>query len=220
MIERIGVVVPARDEVERVAECLESILYASDETHITVDVFLVADGCVDATAAVARGFAGVTVLELDARSVGSARAAGARAAITAGADWLAFTDADSTVPPHWIAVHLRLAELGWDAVVGTVRPNSREITHEQLRRWRGTHAGGKAIGHVHGANLGVRTGPYLAAGGFRDLPEHEDTELVQRLQPWRIVATASCEVVTSARAIGRTPGGYAGYLRELGLAAG
>lgn len=220
MIGRIGVVVPARDEAVRVVECLTSIRLATAAVDVTVDIFLVADSCSDATAALAHSVSGVTVLEIDAGTVGAARAAGARAAIAAGADWLAFTDADSTVPSHWLTAHEWFANLGFDTLIGTVRPDEREMTADQRRRWLRTHAGGRALGHVHGANLGVRTGAYLEVGGFRDLVEHEDVDLVERLASWPAIATDTCEVTTSARAVGRTPRGYAGYLREHGLAAG
>lgn len=220
MIERLAVVVPARDEAQRVLDCLDSIQRAALGVDVPVDIYLVADSCADNTAALARGFGGVTVIEIDSGTVGTARAAGALAAVLGGADWLAFTDADSTVPAHWLSTHVRFANLGYDCLIGTVRPNSHELSLEQLRRWRRTHVGGRAIGHVHGANLGVRAEPYLAVGGFRDLAEHEDVDLIDRMQPWLTVATDACEVTTSARAVGRTPGGYASYLSEQGLAAG
>lgn len=220
MIRRIGVVIPARNEGDRVQECLDSIVVARAQVHLPVDVFIVADSCSDATADFARRYDGVTVLEIDASNVGTARAVGARAAIASGADWLSFTDADSIVPPHWLTTHQWFADLGYDTLIGTVQPDNRELTSDQLARWRMTHTRGQATGHVHGANLGVRSDPYLAAGGFDDLPEHEDVDLVDRMSAWRTAATDACEVVTSARAVGRTPGGYAGYLRENGLAAG
>ena len=214
MIRRIGVVIPARDEEERIGRCLASVVEAAAAVALPVDITVVADGCLDRTVAVARSFRGVRVLEIESSNVGAARAAGARAVLAHGADWIANTDADSTVPPNWLAVQLALAELGHDLVVGTVRPDFAELSDEQVAAWRAGHVAGEPNGHVHGANLGVRASAFLAVGGYRELPEHEDADLVARLAGARIVASDAAEVVTSGRSIGRTPGGYARYLRE------
>jgi hypothetical protein len=75
---------------------------------------------------------------------------------------------------------------------------------------------GRPNGHVHGANLGVRADAYLRAGGFATLPEHEDVDLVARLRADPRVdvrPSDAADVLTSGRTTGRTPGGYAGYLR-------
>ena len=214
MIRRLGVVIPARDEEERIGACLASVVRAAAGVPQPVDIVVVADGCLDRTVAVARSFRGVRVLEIESSNVGAARAAGARAVLARGADWLANTDADSTVPQNWLAAQLELADAGADVVVGTVRPDFAELSDEQVAAWRSGHVPGEPNGHVHGANLGVRASAFLAVGGYRDLPEHEDADLVARLAGFRIVASDDAEVVTSGRSIGRTPGGYARYLRE------
>lgn len=215
MSPRVGVVIPARDEAERIDACLVSVRAAIARAGVDAVVVVVADGCLDDTAARARAHAGVTVLESDGTNVGTARALGCQAALAAGADWLASTDADSIVPTDWLSVQLQLAAEGADVVVGTVRPDFRELTAEQVDAWRRTHGGGQALGHIHGANLGIRAATYRAAGGYRPLPEHEDTDLVERLRAHgAVVPTERGEVTTSGRSVGRTPGGYARYLRD------
>ena len=69
---------------------------------------------------------------------------------------------------------------------------------------------------MHGANLGVAADAYRRDGGFLAAPEHEDTDLVERLFDAGVVVVASdgFTVETSGRHVGRTPGGYARYLRE------
>ena len=69
-----------------------------------VKIFVCADACTDQTECVAARRA--VVLRLDAQ-----------VALKGGARWLAFTDADSGVSPHWLADQL---SSGADAVCGTV----------------------------------------------------------------------------------------------------
>jgi len=211
------VVIPARDEEALIGACLESVRIAAPNAPIVV----VADSCVDRTAEIARSFASVTVVEVDAAGVGEARRLGVFAALSQVETplerlWIANTDADSVVPANWISLQERLAESGADAVVGTVRPRASDLSADELARWHRSHDDGQAIGHVHGANLGVRASVYLAAGGFESVLEHEDNDLVHRIRSagFTISATDQCEVVTSGRRFGRTPGGYAAHLRS------
>ena len=214
-VRRLGVVIPARDEEELIGECLASVLAAVRVADVPTSIVVVADGCLDATAERARRFAGVEVVEVQSSNVGAARAVGVRHAIAAGADWIANTDADSVVPAHWLARQLAVAERDVDVVVGTVRPDFTVLTIEHQDEWLSDHVPGEPNGHVHGANLGFRASTYRAAGGYRPLPEHEDVDLVARLATLgTLLADDTAEVITSARPFGRTPGGYARYLRE------
>jgi hypothetical protein len=101
-------------------------------------------------------------------------------------------------------------------MVGTVRPEFSDLPAAQAALWRATHVRGEPNGHVHGANLGVRGSAYAAVRGFVPMPEHEDVDLVHRLREagFTLVASDDCEVVTSGRVVGRTPGGYAAYLQR------
>ncbi|WP_411698527.1 glycosyltransferase [Conyzicola sp.] len=224
--EQVAVVIPARDESELIGRCLESVLVAKGAAesgrHATrVSVVVVADRCTDDTASVARGFDGVTVIEIDAANVGLARATGVMLALeTSGLlpsqVWIASTDADSSVPAAWLTEQTRLARAGADVVLGTVRPDLDDLSEAQALAWAAAHGRGASIGEVHGANLGVRADVYLAAGGFAQLAEHEDVDFVERCAALdaAIVATDGCEVITSGREVGRTPGGFARYLRD------
>ena len=214
---RIGVVIPARDEAELIARCLDSVRAACEASDVETTVIVVADACRDATAAIAETVDGVIVQRAEAANVGIARASGAQLALAHGCTWLAFTDADSVVPRQWITTHARAAEAGIDVLVGTVRPDFRELAGAQIEHWLATHHRGRPNGHVHGANLGMSARAYAAAGGFAPLIEHEDVDLVDRLraQGAQLVPSDEAEVMTSARLIGRTVGGYAGHLREI-----
>jgi glycosyltransferase involved in cell wall biosynthesis len=214
--ERIAVVVPARDEAERIDACLASIALAAAQADIAVTIIVVADGCLDDTAARARRHPGVTVLETEGSNVGGARAAGVALALDRGATWIANTDADSTVPPNWLAAQLALARRGADVIIGTVQPRFAELRPDEIESWRRTHGDGQSLGNIHGANLGMTADAYRRAGGYFPLPEHEDTDLVRRLRQTgaAVIASDLARVETSGRHVGRTPGGYARYLRE------
>ena len=91
--------------------------------------------------------------------------------------------------------------------------------HAALEAWRAAYRHGEGHPHVHGANLGLPWSLYEAAGGFPAVPEHEDVELtgaVRALGEERVIATDRSRVCTSARLVGRTPGGFSGFLREAG----
>jgi glycosyltransferase involved in cell wall biosynthesis len=230
----VAVVVPARDEQELIERCLASVAVArrrlaEERPEARVVVVVVADGCSDDTVRLARAVPGVAVLETSVHNVGLARSAGVEWALaelrTAGdgaaADavpaarlWIANTDADSQVPPTWLTSQLDEADAGADVVVGTVRPDFADLSDEQIAAWTARHTPGRPNGHVHGANLGVRASRYADAGGFGDLDLHEDVSLVGRLRSAgaTLLASEAGEVLTSGRRVGRTRGGYAGYL--------
>jgi hypothetical protein len=80
---------------------------------------VVLDACSDGSESIARRHP-VSVLPIQARKVGVARALGADQLLAQGARWLAFTDADTQVAPTgwW-----RSCRLQADAVCGTVMPD-------------------------------------------------------------------------------------------------
>lgn len=231
-MEAVAVVIPARDEQDRIGQCLQSIRAAIDflpvahaDTRIFVCVAL--DSCTDDTRAIVSDYPWAHAIELSAANVGIARRTGIEFALRElGADprsvWIANTDADSTVPQEWLLDQLQAASQGFDAVIGSVLPRVDELSAMQVSAWDKTHPRGPATGHVHGANLGFRASSYLAAGQFEPLREHEDVQLVRRLQLTRaeVMSNGTHPVTTSARSIGRTPGGYASYLAALGSVAG
>ena len=226
-IREFAIVIPARDEEALLGRCLDSVRAAirfAQEQLVPdapiISLTVVADACTDATAAIAHSHEGVQVLEIDAHAVGAARAAGIQLALAeawrdADAAWIANTDADSVVPQNWVLEQLALAESGVDVMIGTVRPDFADLSPAHIRAWRKTRHPTRANGHIHGANLGIRASRYLAAGGFAPVAEHEDVHLIERCAALggTTFATDACEVMTSGRHHGRTPGGYARYLR-------
>jgi glycosyltransferase involved in cell wall biosynthesis len=243
VIRSVGVIVPAHDEQDLLPACLASVRRAAQALRgVPVHVVVVADACRDRTARVARR-GGASVVSIDARSAGAARAAGAREVLrrTGQLDpenvWLATTDADTLVPAHWLRQQVRHASQGWDAIVGTIQvddwsgypPGTRSLFRE---RYEGVEAvagvegvggvggvggGVGQHGHVHGANLGFRASAYLRAGGFPELPTAEDHALVAALTAGgsRVLRTRALPVTTSARRVSRAPRGFSHYLARL-----
>lgn len=100
----LTVIVPARNEEQSLGACLQSLMAQVDEAFALGrewELVVVDDHSTDRTAEIARGFAGVTVLEapkLDKGWTGKANAVWA-AARKARGKWLLFTDADTVHEP-------------------------------------------------------------------------------------------------------------------------
>ncbi|HIV69372.1 MAG TPA: glycosyltransferase [Candidatus Aquabacterium excrementipullorum] len=214
----IGVVIPAHNEEACLHACLHAVLEAARHPELLgepVRVAVVLDDCSDGSHAVAIQHP-VDVLQVQARNVGAARAAGARHLLQAGARWLAFTDADTVASPGWLMAQLRL---GAQAVCGSVEVadwSPHGDRSQQVRRHFEQHyrdADGHR--HIHGANLGVCAQAYQRAGGFEPLACSEDVALVEALQRSgaTIAWSAAPRVMTSARTDARARGGFGDTLR-------
>ncbi|MCW2859208.1 MAG: glycosyl transferase [Actinoallomurus sp.] len=203
-----GVVVPAHNEQEGLPVCLAALGRA--------DVVVVADACTDRTAEVARRH-GAVVVEIAARNVGAARAAGVRELLRRGASWVATTDADTLVPPGWLDAQLRCAVRGWDVVAGTVTV-ADWTAHPPRRVAAYDRHYANDPSPVHGANLGFTAHAYVTAGGFPLIPTGEDRALVRAME-WsghRVLRTSRITVITSARNHYRAPRGFGHLISTLG----
>jgi glycosyltransferase involved in cell wall biosynthesis len=214
--EHVAVIVPARDEAQLIGRSLASIARARRACRRRLGsrvpgftTIVVADGCTDATASIARRF-GVVVLETPAIGVGAARALGVAAALeridsSPERVWLANTDADSSVHSRWILEQVEHADAGADIYLGDVRPDFDDLSPEQRAAWLATHEHGRPRGHVHGASLAI--------GGFDAIGLGEDVELVAAARrAGFVVALSATEILTSGRQVARATGGYSHYL--------
>ena len=228
MPDAVAVVVPARDEEALLPACLDSVATAvaavrAAHPDVRSHVVVVLDACRDGSAEVVAGRDGVAALSTDAGCVGVARSRGVDAAaawsraIGSRSLWVASTDADSVVPPHWLTAQLTRAADGLELVVGTVVPRPGDLSPAALSAWHQRHTTADGHDHVHGANLGFTLDAYRSVGGFPPLPTHEDVRLVTAMRRAGVptVATGGVPVVTSGRRTGRAPGGFAHYLDEL-----
>lgn len=216
----IGVVVPVHNEEDCLEACLMALRVAAMHPGLhqePVVMVVVLDDCSDnSTVIAARHATGpMTCLTIAARNVGMARHAGAEHLLARNARWLAFTDADSRVAPDWLVAQLALSA---DAVCGlvTVDDWSEHPAHVAMHFAARYHRADDHR-HVHGANLGVCSQAYRRAGGFPPHASSEDVALVQRLIALnaQIAWSTQPRVVTSARAHGRAPGGFADHLAML-----
>jgi glycosyltransferase involved in cell wall biosynthesis len=206
----IGVIIPAHNEERLLDSCLAAAWLAARHPGLQgtpVRLVVVLDGCSDGSENVVLR-SGIEALVITACNVGIARATGAAHMIAQGAQWLAFTDADSCVAPDWLVAQLSLRT---DAVCGSVQVEDWDEHPARLREiWRERYCDADGHRHVHGANLGVSAQAYQRAGGFPPLTCGEDVALVELLHATgaSICWSAAPRVTTSARLRARVRGGF------------
>ena len=134
----IVVAVPVKDEEERIAACLSSLIGQVEVDFDDVAVILLLNNCTDATAERVRACADALPFALELRHVelpaAYANAGWARRlAMEAAADWVCpdglilTTDADTLMEADWIAANLREIAAGADAVAGYVNADPFEL---------------------------------------------------------------------------------------------
>jgi glycosyltransferase involved in cell wall biosynthesis len=122
VIEAIGVVIPARNRADTIAQCILSIFAAHSYAgwRNSLWIVVVADACRDRTVKVARDAVGAfgEVLEVAVRSSGTARRIGAGTVLEhfhhkpRHSILLADTDADTCVSRDWIDMQLKRQNAG------------------------------------------------------------------------------------------------------------
>lgn len=256
---RAIVAIPVRNEAERIGACLDALAaqvgtegfgqgFGQGFGH-EFGVVLLLNNCTDGTeAAVARTVfpapLRTVVRRFDGASAGWAR----REAMEEAAIWLEeagqvpanaallTTDADSRVPPDWIARNLAALARGADAVAGRITLDA----HDAARLPDALHARGRLeatyetllteiearldpVPHdpwprhrtASGASLAVRLSTYRAVGGLPSLALGEDRAFVDRLvaHGFQVRHDPAIAIVTSGRLEGRAPGGAADTMR-------
>lgn len=240
---RVAVVIPARNEEDRIVGCLDAAAAALGGRG---GVAVAINGSWDDTRARteawfrASGVPGVVIDEAAppaGSGVGRARrlaVEACRARLSPGAVMMT-TDADSRVAPDWVGANLdELARA--DLVCGTVLPEPEEIARlPALFSERGAPEGEYVAltlearrildptphdprpTHMNaaGASLAFRMRLHDDVGGFPDLATREDRGFVEAAEArdWRIRHSETARVRTSCRLDGRAAGGMAGALR-------
>ncbi|QNE89928.1 glycosyltransferase [Corynebacterium incognita] len=218
------VVIPAHDEEDHIASCLAAVFAAARHVNIHVEVVVALDQCNDRTEQIVDDVPhDIHALSFSFAEVGRSRHAGIIAGLVILRDvdksniWILNTDADSVVPPTWIATHLRYAQ-DYDAVAGTVDPDWGDTPQEIIDEYNRHYDNSPGHSHIHGANMSFGAGAYLDVGGFPRTDESEDVALLDLMlvDGMRIARIAEDPVVTSTRDSDRTPGGFSGYIAALG----
>jgi glycosyltransferase involved in cell wall biosynthesis len=211
----IGVVVPVHNEEALLADCLQSVRQAAADPLLDaepVELVVVLDACTDRSTAIAIRHQ-AQIVSLNARCVGAARALGASLALDYGARWIAFTDADTIVPPNWLSAQLALCA---DATCGQVSIDDWSGYPIRVRE-RFVERYSAKTRHIHGANLGISAAAYEKAGGFPPLQCGEDAALISSLEERRgdVRWAGPTRVVTSARSHTTIENGFASFLESL-----
>jgi glycosyltransferase involved in cell wall biosynthesis len=204
------VVIPARDEAERIEGCLLALADQEGIAPETFEVIVVLDGCRDDTAAIldemraTRPGLRLRALELEAPvGVGRARRLGMDLACTRllslekGDGLIASTDADSIAAADWLSCQLELTRQGVQAIGGHIQLDQREqhaLDKQALceRERRGVERlqqaierapSGVAVEHHHfsGASLALTAETYERCGGLPVRAALEDEALEREL---------------------------------------
>jgi glycosyltransferase involved in cell wall biosynthesis len=253
---RAIVAIPARDEEDRIETCLEALLDQKDREGrpLPPDSFgivLLLNNCRDQTAEIARKHLASsprpsvlvqTTFDSSQANAGWAR----RVALDFGALWIELarrpngvlltTDADSRVPPQWIARNLSAIDAGCAAVAGRVTLDASEerlLPQSLLQRAAQEHAYEQALialrasidpiphdpwpNHwaASGASYAITLAAYRAIGGLPYPANGEDRALTAALLRYDVPIRHDPDivVVTSARLEGRAVGGAADAMR-------
>jgi glucosyl-3-phosphoglycerate synthase len=226
------VVVPARNEQDRIGACLEA-LAAQTISRDAFETVVVLDDCSDETGAVARERADrlglrLTLLEGQGIGAGGARrigldAAADRLCVLGRLDGLiACTDADSRPAPDWLERQLAHLREGARVIAGAIEidpDDAMRLPPEVLRRrdrdaserFDRVRSRDPRAEHHHfaGASLGMTAALYREVGGIEAVPSGEDAVFAERLAVRGVPVrrAADVRVLTSARVKGRTPRG-------------
>jgi glycosyltransferase involved in cell wall biosynthesis len=233
------VVVPARDEAERIEACLRSLAAQEGVAREQYELIVVLDGCRDGTREKVLAFAAreptlrlrVVVLA-EPEGVGRARRRGMDLAcerllaLGKGEGLIASTDADSVVARDWLSAQLALVQSGAEAIGGLIELDGHEAAQltpaavrerdgraaERLRAVLSRERAGIAEHHqFSGASLALTAQAYRRCGGLPVRAALEDEALEEELRARGIAIhrSRSVRVTTSARTGGRAPRGLA-----------
>lgn len=243
------VAVPVRNEEERIAACLRAIDAQAGLAPGSLGLVLFLNNCTDRTEAIVADLVpdlSIPVRVLVETFPGAHAGWARRRAMDAAAAWLGesgnagiilSTDADSRVPPNWVAGNVAAIRAGADAVAGRVELDPAEaallppslpargkledrydalITEAEARLDPDPHDPWPCHRTAIGATLAVTRAAYLQVGGMPEIPLGEDGAFIAKLleHGLRVRHATDVCVTISARLAGRAPGGVADTIRS------
>lgn len=237
----IAVIVPARNEQERVGACLIALeRQLADRARVIV----VVNNTTDSTSDVVRQIGYQRQMDVEVidcllgplEGVGSARRIGCDHVLHKMPDlrWLLTTDADCVVAPDWIRRNIAHLDRA-DVVCGKVVPMVNEVgilegmdrtLAKNEGRYRqlvqdiyATYAAGmerlkNTHGEAAGASLAFSATSYRSVGGFQKVKCGEDRQIVRdfRLSGYSVLHADDVVVNASCRLSGRASGGMSDAL--------
>lgn len=191
--EKLSLIIPAYNEERRISETIRA--YARSLQGLHHEILVEVDGSSDRTADLVRGiqktFPTVSLVEFSAR-LGKGR--GVMEAIQhASGEWIAYVDADGSVPPSEF-LHLARAALadGADAVIASrYWDRDRMIQEIGLMRWTASRGFNALVRHLYGlpfrdtqcgAKMMRRSAARAVMGEMKLAGYAFDVELLWRLQ--------------------------------------
>lgn len=199
----LSVVIPAYNEAQAIGKTLASL--AVQDFPGDFEVIVVDNNSTDNTSQVALSFChklNLKVIHEPQQGRGPARATGFAAA---SGDIICSTDADTIVPPNWLAeITKPLSEPGIIAVAGTSKINEGTAVQKTIFNWLQPFLSKifqvrHGYSWLTGCNSAVKKDAYEQCGGFhQDLNALEDVEIAGRLKAYGSIELITHVPVTSS----------------------
>lgn len=173
----ISVIVPALNEAPHIEGSLRSLCNQSIKRD-SYEIIVVDGRSSDCTVSIAERYSDNVIIQSNP-GIGGARRDGA---MLAAGDLLAFTDADTIVPPNWLEIIER--NLGkYDASTGPILFPYHNLKTDILRSWRKFYSVLTILNfyYIIGGNMAVRAETYRQIGGHSNISLLDDYDLSLKL---------------------------------------
>lgn len=170
----LSVIVPVRDEAERIVPLLRALALVISRHGFSWELVVADDGSHDDTVARLEALPWINLRVVTQRAAGRGGAI-RRGVLTARGDRVFWLDADDATPAGALLSLMLELDVGHDLAIGSTR---HEVPQEGLARWRCRLA--RALRRAAGGLLGVRSGD--GPGGAVLMRRRAARELVERLR--------------------------------------
>ncbi len=183
---KLSFIIPAHNEEAYIGNCLKSIFDATKNKFTDFEIIVVNNASTDRTKEVAAAFPGVIVVDEPNKGLTKARQKGLT---EAKGDWLAYLDADTRLPEHWLDLLMSVIKRNPKMVSfsGPYRYYDASKIREKILNllWQiSAPITYRLVGYmVLGGNFVAKKEALLSMGGFDTTIKFygEDTNLARRL---------------------------------------